>query len=80
MRGQSWPSSEQTRQNSSGQHPVKEGKVTVLLMHTCGVCMIPCVMSNLLHKHLVNGEIYSETGLTLRQFTTAAGWSGMAAV
>lgn len=80
MRDQSWLSSEQTHQNSSGQHPVKEGEVTVILMHTCVVCMVPCVMSDLLHKHPVNSEIYSETGLTLRQFTTAAGWSGMAAV
>lgn len=41
MRDQSWPSSEQTRQSSSGQHPEKETKETALLMHAHRVCMIP---------------------------------------
>ena len=45
------------------------------------VYTIPCfVMSDLLHKHAAHGEIYDQWRLTLRQFTTAAGWSGMAAV
>lgn len=80
MRDQRWPSSGQTRQSSSGQHPEKETKETALLMHAHRVCMIPRVMSDLLSKHTMSGEIYGETRLTLRQFTTAAGWSGMAAV
>lgn len=41
MRGRSWLRSGRTRQSSSGRHPEEEEerKVTVLLMHTCGVCV-----------------------------------------
>ena len=38
------------------------------------------VMSDLLQKHTTCREMCDQWGLTLRQFTTAAGWSGMAAV
>lgn len=49
-------------------------------MHALRVRMIRRVMSDLLSKHTMSGETYGEMRLTLRQFTTAAGWSGMAAV
>lgn len=37
-------------------------------------------MSDFLSKHAMSGETDGQMSLTLRQFTTAAGWSGMAAV
>lgn len=85
MRGRSWPSSERTRQSSSGPHPVRETKaddVTGTLTYAPAPTAPPAcdVLRLFLSKHSPGGETDGRMGLTLRQFTTAAGWSGMAAV